>query len=86
VAGVAQEVRRLDAEAAGAVQDTLAPGALVDHTIGGSRIGQVNQTRDRQLHEHDRDLPRVCGQARLSERHRAVTTRWHAACAQDQPR
>jgi hypothetical protein len=86
MASVTQQLRGLDAETAGAVQDALAPGALVDDTISGAGIGQVDQTRDRQLHEHDRDLPRVWGQARLGEHHRPVTTGWHAACARDQPR
>jgi hypothetical protein len=59
VAGVVQELGRLDAETAGAVQDALAPGALVDHAIRAARIGQVSEPGDRQLDEEHGDLPRV---------------------------
>jgi hypothetical protein len=59
VAGVVQKLGRLDAETASAVQDALAPGALVDHAVGSAGIGQVDETGDRQLHEDHCELPRV---------------------------
>ena len=76
MAGVAQQLAGLDAEAAGAIQDPLAPGALVDHTIGGSGIGEVDQTRDGQLHQHRWQFAPTGGLASLTDPSRT----WHAAC------
>src|SRR5688572_9733456 len=40
VAHVAAQSVRPDAEAAGAIENAAAPGALVDEAVGGARIGE----------------------------------------------
>ena len=51
---VAQQLAGGDAEAPGAVQHALTPRALVDHAVGGARVGQVDQAGNRELHAERR--------------------------------
>ena len=51
MAGLAEKLVGRDAEATRTVQDALAPGALVDDTVRGAGVGEVDEPGNRQLHQ-----------------------------------
>jgi hypothetical protein len=55
VADVAAQAMGPDAEAAGAIEHTAAPGTLVDEPVGGTRIRECIQGRQRHLDQVRRE-------------------------------